>query len=365
LEDCQLDLLYVEEMTKYETPLATPIKRWKREYVPGPLTQEQYEQYFEDGFVILRGAVPQERIQEAKDAITGLVDEVAQKLYDAGKITDMCKDVDFYHRVIKIEEQFPAASILLHKKGILPKGIQNLWGSPELLAIAKQILGPNVGGHPVWNLRVKLPQMEEHTVPWHQDNAYLDKSCWEVLQTTAWIALIDTNAKNGCLQVLRGGHRSGKMCKHTCCVGGTWYVGLAEEEMKKTLDADIEHDVVTCEMKQGDVLLFNNLIPHRSLNNLSDEIRWSLDLRWQNPDLPNGYFGLKDCILMLTEKDPNYEIAWDAWAQQSRTPLQEKAVKQEVDEFDTTIAGPWMRQWEIEHHNRHTQALSTGRADMS
>lgn len=23
-------------------------------------------------------------------------------------------------------------------------------------------------------------------------------------------------------------------------------------------------------------------------------------------------------------------------------------------EFDTTIAGPWMGQWEIVHHNRHT-----------
>ncbi len=29
---------------------------------------------------------------------------------------------------------------------------------------------------------------------------------------------------------------------------------------------------------------------------------------------------------------------------------------QEMDEFDTTVPGPWMEQWEIVHVNRHTEA---------
>ena len=37
------------------------------------------------------------------------------------------------------------------------------------------------------------------------------------------------------LQVARGGHRKGILATHTCCAGNTWYVDLAEEEMKKTL----------------------------------------------------------------------------------------------------------------------------------
>ena len=32
-------------------------------------------------------------------------------------------------------------------------------------------------------------------------------------------------------------------------------------------------------------------------------------------------------------------------------------VWQEVDEFDTTIPGPWMVKWEIINHNKHTDAL--------
>ena len=56
-------------------------------------------------------------------------------------------------------------------------------------------------GHPVWNLRTKTPQTEQTTVPWHQDNAYLHSSALLTLQPAAWIPLIDTNMKNGCMQV--------------------------------------------------------------------------------------------------------------------------------------------------------------------
>ena len=31
---------------------------------------------------------------------------------------------------------------------------------------------------------------------------------------------------------------------------------------------------------------------------------------------------------------------------------------QQVDEFDTTLAGPWMNRWDIVHHNRHTASVT-------
>jgi hypothetical protein len=43
-----------------------------------------------------------------------------------------------------------------------------------------------------------------------------------VLQVTAWIPLLDVNAANGCMQLLAGGHRSGKVAPHTGAVGHTW-----------------------------------------------------------------------------------------------------------------------------------------------
>lgn len=43
------------------------------------------------------------------------------------------------------------------------------------------------------------------------------------------------------------------------------------------------------QVPKGSVLFLNNLIPHRSLNNMSDHIRWSFDLRFQRPDEPVGF----------------------------------------------------------------------------
>lgn len=83
------------------------------------------------------------------------------------------------------------------------------------------------------------------------------------------------------MQVLSGGHRSGVVCKHNCCAGGTWYVELPTDEMEKSLNIPVnDKTVVTCEVPFGSVLFLNNLIPHRSLENYSKNIRWSLDLRW-------------------------------------------------------------------------------------
>lgn len=52
-------------------------------------------------------------------------------------------------------------SVLLHKQGKLPQAFASLWAHPRLLSAARQLLGDDVGGHPVWNLRCKTPQQEQ------------------------------------------------------------------------------------------------------------------------------------------------------------------------------------------------------------
>lgn len=65
-----------------------------------------------------------------------------------------------------------------------------------------QLLGPDIAGHPVWNLRSKAPQQAEMNVPWHQDNAYMSEEAWNNLTVVAWIPLVDANENNGCMQVV-------------------------------------------------------------------------------------------------------------------------------------------------------------------
>lgn len=186
----------------------------------------------------------------------------------------------------------------------------------------------------------------------HQDASYADESSWDKLQVTAWVPLVDATVENGCMQVLDSGHRTGRVATHTCCVGGTWYTSISDEEVRRTLEVDSVADLVTCEVPRGSVLLLNSLLPHRSLPNTSEGIRWSLDLRWQRAGEPNGFHGIKPNVPMRRGGDKNFPISWDGWAEVDRAELQMQADA----EFDTRIAGPWMHTWEVTNANRHTEA---------
>ena len=95
------------------------------------------------------------------DSSYQLVDDLANRLFAASKIADRRAGSGFYTRLTELEAQFPNASVLMHKGGILPRAVQQfacksaylrslprLWSDPRLLSAARQLLGPNLAGHP-------------------------------------------------------------------------------------------------------------------------------------------------------------------------------------------------------------------------
>lgn len=332
----------------------------------GQFPPDKIQQYFEEGFLVVPDFFKKEELDACRKDVEKLVDDLAQSLYDGGKITSLYKEHDLFHRLTYIEEEFPGANILLHKQGMLTKAFQDLWSNEQLLNVVEQLIGPEIMGHPVWNLRTKTPKNEATTVPWHQDSAYLDTDAYKVLQATAWIPLINATKTNGCMEVISGGHLPGKVVKHTCCWGNTWYVMMDEKDAEEKLNIDMEKDKVLCEVPYGGMLLINNMIPHRSLNNVSSDIRWSLDLRWQTPEKSVGFYGLKDGVLMRSKKNPVKEIDWDSFNNVDRHHEADKECKSanEEDKFDTIIVGPWMKKWEMTNTNRHTEKL-TSRSETS
>ncbi|XP_060071963.1 uncharacterized protein LOC132551834 [Ylistrum balloti] len=344
--------------------MPTPNKDMK----PGQLPSHMIKQFFEDGYVLVKEFFSSSELDPCRKAVEDQVERLAQKLFQAGKIKDLYNEYGLFKRLTHIEKDFPGANIILHKYPELTEAFKNLWTNERLLNVVEQLIGPEIAGHPLWNLRTKTPQNEATTVPWHQDSAYLDNKSYKVLQPTAWIPLLDATADNGCMQVIHRGHRAGKVATHQCCHGGTWYVMVDEEEMEKSLGMNPATDIVTCEIPYGGMLLLNNMIPHRSLPNVSGDIRWSLDLRWQKPDLPFGFYDLKQGVLMRTAKDPNFKMSWDVFDSTVRHSLLREATVENTneDEFDTTIQGPWMKKWEIVHVNRHVESYREDRvADKS
>ena len=87
------------------------------------------------------------------------------------------------------------------------------------------------------------------------------------------------------------------------------------------------------------MLLLNNCILHRSLENFSDKVRWSLDLCWQDPVKPTGLWDLKSSLLFRSKDNQCVNITWEEFIAQDRNELQAKNVGVVQDEFDTSLHG--------------------------
>jgi ectoine hydroxylase-related dioxygenase (phytanoyl-CoA dioxygenase family) len=106
---------------------------------------------------------------------------------------------------------------------------------------------------------------------WHQDYGYWYKNefLFPDQMISVMIAITNANKENGCLQVIKGSHKMGRL-EHGFSgeqVGASQhYVDLALKTMA------LEY----VEINAGDALFFHSNLLHRSEANLSDKPRWSL-----------------------------------------------------------------------------------------
>jgi ectoine hydroxylase-related dioxygenase (phytanoyl-CoA dioxygenase family) len=148
---------------------------------------------------------------------------------------------------------------------------------PALLDVAESLIGPEILAHPQFNSRAKMPGHKAAVVPWHQDLGYLHDDADETFMVNFWIPLVDAPMASGALQVIPGSHRWGRIPHET--VDG--YLGIREAALPSHTEAD-------CPLEAGGALLIQHTTVHRSVPNVSDRVRWSLDLRYSDPAQPTG-----------------------------------------------------------------------------
>lgn len=330
---------------------------------PGQLTPEQLHQFFDKGFVIVKDFFKPEELEPCRQACNELVEQVAQKLYKAGKIQKLYEEYGFEQRLYMLDKEWPGAVMLLLKLGQLPQAFRDLWGDDRLLNVVEQLVGPEISASPVWNLRPKAPGHKETLVPWHQDSSYFDNNSYSSMVATAWVPFVDATKENGCIEMLVGGQKKGVICKHMCCED--FYLMLDEEQAEKRLGLDFKKDTELCEVPYGGVLFFSNCAPHRSIPNVTDTIRWSIDLRWQSSEKPDGFWGLKPGVPMRSAKNPDLKIDWDEYDSFDRYRVLKQLAMEKSEntdpnelenEFDTTLTGPHFEKYEILAKNRHIDA---------
>lgn len=127
---------------------------------------------------------------------------------------------------------------------------------------------------PICHFHSKLMQKEPRVGgawEWHQDYGYWYKNqfLFPDQLISVMVALTEANKANGCLQVIKGSHKLGRV-NH----------GFAGEQVGADMvmvnNALQTMPLIYCELGPGDALVFHSNLLHRSEANLSERPRWSI-----------------------------------------------------------------------------------------
>lgn len=212
---------------------------------------EQQAQYHRDGYIIVKGLVSQPETDLLYK--TALEDDAMRK--NALDLNDQAG------KKTKLSLWFTPGNDVF---GYLTR-------SQKLVGRVGQLLDSDA---PVCHFHSKLMQKEPRVGgawEWHQDYGYWYKNQFMFPDqlVSVMVALTAANKENGCLQVIKGSHKLGRV-NH----------GFAGEQVGADMvmvnNALKTMELVYVELGPGDALFFHSNILHRSEANLSDHPRWSV-----------------------------------------------------------------------------------------
>jgi ectoine hydroxylase-related dioxygenase (phytanoyl-CoA dioxygenase family) len=158
------------------------------------------------------------------------------------------------------------------KLALWNKAGEDLYGavarSPRVVDAAEQLLGDEVYH---WHSKMSIKEpLTGGAWAWHQDYGYwYHNGCLFPDLLSVMIAIDPCTRENGCLQVLRGSQRLGR-------IDHGQYGDQSGADPERVEHAARALELVYCEMAPGDALFFHSLTLHRSDQNKSPHPRWTL-----------------------------------------------------------------------------------------
>ena len=156
--------------------------------------------------------------------------------------------------------------------------------SQRVVETMRQLLGDEVY-HYHHKMMLKEPRVGG-AWEWHQDYGYwYNFGCLFPDMGSCLIAVDRASRENGCLQVIRGSHKIGRVDHGQA----GQQVGADPQRVAAALE---RMELVYCEMNPGDALFFHANLLHRSDQNTSEHPRWSLiccyNTRHNDPIITGG-----------------------------------------------------------------------------
>ena len=305
------------------------------------MSKEQLEHFEHFGFVTAEQVVdPEEVIVPVIEEYAGVLDGLADELFEDEKISSRYEELEFGDRVTQIYAEsgevynghfdfsLPQGGIKQDTPFWAGPAVFKALTAPDLLDAVESFVGPEIYSNPVQHVRIKVPEdraprdemgrVKFGVTPWHQDAGVVNPDADESDILTVWFPLMDTDEENGCLQVVPGSHRADLM---THCPG----LGHASPSGLQIPESEFEvGKAQAVPLKKGDALFMSKFTVHSSLPNNSDRIRWSFDLRYNPVGQSTGRTSFPGFVAR-SRRDPGSElhnpVIWNEMWSEARDAL--------------------------------------------
>ena len=209
------------------------------------LGENQIKNYFDDGYLILNNFLDKETLDDLKLTANQMIE-------------DFKKDKEIFIRDKKRNISQHGKMFLGNRYEDYPK-LEKFTKGKFIKSLCNNILGDTIY---LFNEQIvnKEPNTQS-TFAWHQDSGYVEHEHKAYL--SVWIALCDITKDNGALRISPINLNDSQEIKDH-----TW----SETTSELSIEVD-EQSTISCELNEGDAVLFSSKTPHASYSNLSDKNR--------------------------------------------------------------------------------------------
>jgi phytanoyl-CoA hydroxylase len=244
------------------------------------LSPGQLAQFEREGYLVVDDVFDDRVLRAVEEEITAEIDARAAELVKSGELSRSYAEADFLHRLALISAETDKVARGMWNGSLCGPAVFDLIRYPALLDVAEHLCGSGeLIASSVYRLRPKIPGHIQSPVSWHQDSGYLEPYCDNAMVLTVWLPLVDATEENGCLWVKPRSHR-GTVFEHNWKMGAP-YLLITDDHLPPV-------ESVCVPVRRGGVLFMTNLTPHASFDNITDTVRWSMDLRYQSAALPTN-----------------------------------------------------------------------------
>ncbi|MFM2077033.1 MAG: hypothetical protein RJA49_923 [Actinomycetota bacterium] len=217
------------------------------------LTDEQWQHFDTDGFVVIEDLVDVATLSDVLDA------------------TDVfCAEADAFLASMPDERLFIAekgAITFAPQIALRSDVLRRFVASPAIIAVVHDLVGPDARLY--HDQAVYKASEKPRRFPWHQDNGYAFVTPEHYL--TIWVALTDVPVEAGCVWAAPGLHRMGTLTHEYA------------DPLGYQLFDEPPVEPVAAPVRAGSAVVFSSLTPHLTGPNVSGGMRKAYILQYVGP----------------------------------------------------------------------------------